>query len=48
LKLTREERERIAERAITRVRARFDKAEMCAKTIAVYDEALARPPGAMR
>jgi glycosyltransferase involved in cell wall biosynthesis len=42
LKLSREERERIAERAIARVRAKFDKADMCAKTIAVYDEVLAR------
>jgi glycosyltransferase involved in cell wall biosynthesis len=42
LKLTRDDRDRIAVRAIERVRAKFDKVEMCAKTLRVYDEVLAR------
>jgi glycosyltransferase involved in cell wall biosynthesis len=41
LALSRTDRERLADRAIARVRARFDKVEMCAKTLAVYDEVLA-------
>ncbi len=36
------ERARLAEVAISRVRKMFNKADMCAKTLAVYDEALAR------
>jgi glycosyltransferase involved in cell wall biosynthesis len=42
LKLTRDDRDRIAVRAIERVRAKFDKVEMCAKTLRVYDEVLAQ------
>jgi len=43
LGLSREDRESLSLRAIERVRARFDKAEMCAKTLAVYDDVLAGP-----
>lgn len=42
LSLSREERERVATLAAERVRTLFDKDEMCAKTLAVYDEVLAR------
>jgi glycosyltransferase involved in cell wall biosynthesis len=41
LKLSREEREKLSIRAIERVRAKFDKAEMCAKTLQVYGDVLA-------
>lgn len=41
LSLTQDEREKLAARASERVRKMFDKAEMCAKTLAVYEEALA-------
>lgn len=40
LTLTLPERERLAIRAIERVKTRFNKTEMCAKTLAVYDEVL--------
>ena len=43
LSLNKDERERIAALAIARVRKHFNKADMCAKTIDVYNEALARP-----
>lgn len=36
------EREKLLVRAIERVRAKFDKAEMCAKTLAVYNDLLAQ------
>lgn len=36
------EREKLSVRAIERVRAKFDKAEMCAKTLAVYNALLAQ------
>ncbi|MSO99159.1 MAG: glycosyltransferase [Rhodospirillaceae bacterium] len=36
------EREKLLVRAIERVRAKFDKAEMCAKTLAVYNALLAQ------
>lgn len=42
LTLSRDDRERLATRAMERVRARFNKTEMCAKTLSVYDEVLAR------
>jgi glycosyltransferase involved in cell wall biosynthesis len=42
LALSREDRESLSTRAIERVRARFDKVEMCAKTLQVYDDVLAR------
>ena len=42
LALTRAERGRLAEVAIARVRKMFNKADMCAKTLDVYEEALAR------
>ncbi len=42
LHLTPDERARIAEAAMTRARALFSKTVMCAKTLAVYDEVLAR------
>ncbi len=41
LALDRDGRVRLADAAITRARTLFDKAEMCAKTLAVYDEVLA-------
>ena len=43
VRLTREERERLAVRAIERVRTRFAKVDMCQKTLAVYEEVLAHP-----
>ena len=43
LALTREERTRLAALATERTRSLFTKEEMCAKTLAVYDEVLARP-----
>jgi glycosyltransferase involved in cell wall biosynthesis len=43
LSLSQDERIALADAAIARARALFDKTEMCAKTIAVYDELLARP-----
>ena len=42
LRLTQDERIRLAEAAIARVREHFSKAEMCAKTLAVYEEIMAR------
>ena len=42
LSLSREERARLAAQASERVRTLFNKDEMCAKTLAVYDEVLAR------
>ncbi|MBL8643223.1 MAG: glycosyltransferase family 4 protein [Rhodospirillaceae bacterium] len=42
LNLSQSERERLAARAIERVRKYFNKTDMCAKTLAVYDEVLAR------
>ena len=42
LSLTREERDRLALRASERARTLFNKDEMCAKTLAVYDEVLAK------
>ena len=41
LQLTQDSRIRIADAAITRARELFSKAEMCAKTLAVYEEVLA-------
>ncbi len=41
INMSRDEREHLSVRAIERVRARFNKAEMCAKTLKVYDEVLA-------
>ncbi len=48
LNLSQEERIRIADAAITQARTYFSKIEMCAKTLAVYDEVMARhcPQGA--
>lgn len=43
LALNQVERVRLAEVAIARARELFAKADMCAKTLAVYDEVLARP-----
>ncbi len=40
LRLNQEERVRIAEAAIARARELFSKTEMCARTLAVYDEVL--------
>ena len=40
LNLSREDRARLSIRAIERVRAKFDKTEMCTKTLKVYDEVL--------
>ncbi|MCB2107785.1 MAG: glycosyltransferase family 4 protein [Rhodobacteraceae bacterium] len=40
LSLTADERVKLADTAMSRVRKFFDKAEMCAKTLAVYDELL--------
>ena len=37
------ERIALADTAIARARSLFNKADMCAKTLAVYDEVLARP-----
>jgi glycosyltransferase involved in cell wall biosynthesis len=42
LGLSREERASLAKQASERARALFNKEEMCAKTLAVYDEVLAR------
>ena len=42
LTLTQDERIQLADMAIARARKLFAKADMCAKTIAVYDELLAR------
>lgn len=42
LSLTQEERIRLAQAAIARARELFAKADMCAKTLAVYEEVLAR------
>ena len=41
LRLSQDERIRIADAAIARARALFSKTEMCARTLAVYDEVLA-------
>jgi glycosyltransferase involved in cell wall biosynthesis len=41
LVLTLDERERLAARAMERVRSKFNKTDMCAKTLAVYEEVLA-------
>jgi glycosyltransferase involved in cell wall biosynthesis len=46
LSLTQDERIRLAQAAITRARALFAKADMCAKTLAVYEEVLARKASA--
>lgn len=43
LSLTEAARDDLARTAMARVRAHFDKAEMCAKTLAVYREVLAAP-----
>jgi len=43
LSLDRNERERLAERAVAHVRANFTKAAMCAATLAVYREVLGEP-----
>jgi glycosyltransferase involved in cell wall biosynthesis len=40
--LSKDERMRLADIAIKRVREHFNKVDMCAKTLAVYDEVLAR------
>ena len=40
LDLDQEGRIRLADAAIARARALFDKADMCAKTLAVYDEVI--------
>ncbi len=40
LSLTQPERERLGARAMERVRKQFNKTDMCAKTLAVYDEVL--------
>ncbi|MSO73229.1 MAG: glycosyltransferase [Rhodospirillaceae bacterium] len=42
INLSKDERARIADIAIKRVRELFNKTDMCAKTVAVYDEVLAR------
>ena len=42
LSLTQDERIRLAQAAISRARELFAKADMCAKTLAVYEEVLAR------
>lgn len=44
LALTQPERIRLADQAIARARGLFAKADMCAKTLAVYNEVLARSP----
>jgi len=44
LALSQPERIRLADQAIARARSLFAKADMCAKTLAVYDEILARAP----
>jgi glycosyltransferase involved in cell wall biosynthesis len=44
LSLDQEGRVRLAEAAIERARRLFDKADMCMKTLAVYDEILAEAP----
>jgi glycosyltransferase involved in cell wall biosynthesis len=44
LSLNQDGRIRLAEAAIARARALFDKADMCAKTLAVYDEVVAPVP----
>ena len=41
LALDQDGRVRLADAAITRARTLFNKADMCAKTLAVYDEVLA-------
>ncbi|MCA0200957.1 MAG: glycosyltransferase family 4 protein [Proteobacteria bacterium] len=46
LSLSRDERAALAKRASERARALFNKDEMCAKTLAVYEEVLARHPAA--
>ena len=43
LRLSQAERFRIAEAAVARARELFTKTEMCARTLAVYEEVLARP-----
>lgn len=43
LSLTREERQQVARLAAERMRTLFNKEDMCAKTLAVYEEVLARP-----
>jgi glycosyltransferase involved in cell wall biosynthesis len=48
LALTEAARASLARTAMARVRAHFDKAEMCAKTMAVYDEVLAAAGGGAR
>ena len=45
LALDQDGRIRLADAAITRARALFDKADMCAKTLAVYDELVPVPVG---
>jgi glycosyltransferase involved in cell wall biosynthesis len=42
LSISQPEREVLGARAMERVRTKFTKAEMCAKTLAVYDEVLSR------
>lgn len=44
LDMSEEARERMAEKAIVRVRDNFSKAAMCSKTLAVYDEVLGLEP----
>lgn len=41
LSLSRDDRAQLSARAIERVHKKFDKVEMCAKTLAVYDDVLA-------
>src|SRR3954468_12259351 len=43
LSLTQAERVALADNAIARARTLFNKTDMCAKTLAVYDEVLAHP-----